>query len=235
MPNAYFMKMRRKRALSAVGGIRAGMLALKRKDPRTATEILREAVDVCSVERKAVLSRALYWLSVGLLRERRMETALRSLSSSQRLSKRGFARALYLRFSNDYGMLRRGCASEDDRAAFYSVHLSRYFEGRARRSFASECERDVIHALIGDAWKVLQKSSMLCGRSAIEKARIFRAVKIVFPGAMPRADVADWTIPVNFRSGTRLVATDQCFCGSGLSYGRCCGRSAGISELERGI
>jgi len=210
-------------------------MALKRRDSAAAVEILRGFVHDCPVQDSSALSGAMYWLGLCLLRDRCRGPALRSLASAQRLMKRGFARSTYLRLSNGYGMPRLGSVQEDDRAAFYSIQLSRYLERRAKRSFCSECERDVVFTLIGDSWQALWQSRALDGKAEAQKLAIFKLVKIVFPMRAPDRSFFSATVHVDFTNGTECSPIGLCPCGSGLAYQRCCGRSASVFETERGF
>jgi hypothetical protein len=163
-------------------------------------------------------------MGLCMAREGSMEACLRSLASSQRLRKRGFSRSLYARLSNGYGMPRRGSALEDDRAAFFSIQISRYLGRRIHGTFSSECERDMVYALVEDSWMELCRSGILSGRSHAAKMVLFKAVRIVFPLPSPEAGMEDGIIDVDFRKGRPVSLASLCPCGSGLSYLRCCGR-----------
>jgi hypothetical protein len=227
--------MRKFKTLRDRESLRTAIRALSRGSVEDAVSHLRSLVESCPVAKRAALSRSLYWLGISLLREGNRATALRSLASAQRLVKRGNSRSLYLRFSNGYGMVRLATPRDDDRAAFHSIQLGRYLARRARRSFASSCERDMVHALIDDAWSDLERSGVLQDRSTTEKLGYFKAVKIVFPMRGPERAFEAAYLPVDFKQGEALSAASVCGCGSGLPFLRCCGRRASISETEHGF
>jgi hypothetical protein len=226
--------MRMIETMRARESLRTALRALGRGAVEDAVGHLRSLVESCPVSKRAVLSRSLYWLGISLLREGNRATALRSLASAQRLVKRGNSRSLYLRFSNGYGMVKLATPHDDDRAAFHSIQLSRYLARRSRRSFSSNCERDMVHALITDAWSDLERSGALKNQSTQEKLASFKAVRIVFPMRGPERAFEAACIPVDFMKGEIPSTLGLCICGSGLPFLRCCGRRASVSETEHG-
>jgi hypothetical protein len=220
-------RMRSRINLHSSVSFRTAMQALKKRDTGTAVETLRSLVDSCPVNSRSCLSRG--------RRDGNKGPSLRSLASAQRLCKRGHARSLYLRLSNGFGMPKLASPYEDDRAAFYSVQISRYLERRPKRAFASECERDMVYSLVGDSWKALWRSGVLSGLSDGRKLAYFRAARIVFPMRGPERAFEGADISVDFSTGTRTRSLDACPCGSGLPFLRCCGRPATLGEAERGF
>ena len=160
---------------------RAGMRSLAEHRPDLALHSLRAAADDCPASDPAELCRDLYWLAQALLRLDRPELAVKSLASAQKLRPRGFARRLYLRRVNDYGMCRRSSVELDDFYAFYSLHACAFLNRKPNGRFDSNAEKDAVTRLIGDAWRNLLRSGKLDGLSSGKKLALFKSWKMAFP------------------------------------------------------
>lgn len=210
---------------------RAGMRALAAHRPDQAIRSLRAAAESCPATRPAELERYLYWLAISLLRLDRPELALKSLASAQKLRPRGFARAVYARRANDYGMPRRSSSELDDFYAFYSMQIGAYFTRKGEACFEDCAEKDAVVRLVGEAWRFLSHSGALSGLDASGKLACFRAARLSFPAFRLSRSQISTTIPVDFRRKALLRGEERCPCGSGLPYRRCCGRTASPGEL----
>lgn len=217
---------------SAAQLLRKGLRELAAHRPDKALETLRLAVDsippACSEE----LSRSLYWLSVALLRLDKRELAVKSLSSAQKLRRRGIARRLYLRNINEYGMPKQPTAELDDFYAFMNIQLAVYLVKKPRRRFDSLREREAVFQLLVGAWKKLKDEHFLADRECGEKLALFRRL---------RPDMPSFGFGVDRHMGLRTVSfaapaaaasgAERCSCGSGLPSRQCCNRVRSLSEL----
>jgi tetratricopeptide (TPR) repeat protein len=193
------------------------------------------AVASCPVEKSKELSKTLYYLGVTLNKLGMSSCALKSWSSAHRLYKNGYAGAFLHRFSNGYGMARQESEALDDWKAFYSVQLARYLSLKKSRRLGTDAEKDVIWELIIDGWKDIRASVDIQTLSTDEKLRLYRKYEIVFPSFVVPEASSNQEITVDFARRRRIDLEDQCFCGSGLEYKLCCGRTPGEDELENGI
>jgi len=212
-----------------------GLRNLAGHRPDLALDALRLAVDAIPPSCGDELSRALYWLSVALLRLDKKDLALKSLSSAQKLRRRGFARRFYLHNINEYGMPKQPTPSLDDFYAFMSVQLAAYLVRKPNRRFSSQVERETVFMIIADTWKSLKANPAFIAADCGEKLQLFKRTKPGFPIfglenqrtniLRPSFEKRSSFVPADLRLGTR------CSCGSGLSYNRCCGRVRGLGEL----
>jgi hypothetical protein len=209
---------------------RAGMRSLAEHRPDLALHSLRAAADACPATMPSELCRDLYWLALALLRLDRPELAVKSLASAQKLRPRGFARRLYLRRVNDYGMCRRSSVELDDFYAFYSLHACAFLKRKPKGRFDSNAEKDVVTRLIGDAWRNLLRSGKLAGLSSAKKLTLFKSWTIAFPLFSLKPEPWGRVIDADFRRGGLLLGSDRCPCGSGLPFMRCCGRGHSSRE-----
>ncbi len=211
-----------------------GIRYLSGHDPASAILFFSRAVQNCPLSRSADLTKALYYLGIALQRIGYGSSAIRSWVTSQRMKKHGHTRALLDRFCNDYGMAKQDCAAQDDWQAFYSIQLMRYLRGFKKRTLSDRSERSMIYDIVREAWKGLQASGALEGRTPEEKYEIFQNTKIEFP-LFYYGRLRDPIVRVNFSEGRRYKPGDPCPCGSGLQFSRCCGRNPGEDELSIGL
>lgn len=210
--------------------LRKGLRELAMHRPDRAIGTLRQAVDAIPPSCSDELSHALYWLSVALLRLDKRELAIKSLASAQKLRRRGYARRVYLRNVNEYGMPKQPTAELDDFYAFMNIQLAAYLAKKPRNRFDSNQERETIFKILLDAWKSLKSGSLLDGHDCGEKLVLFRRLRPSFPsfgmGAERRA-----IIRPSFGLGLAPAgASSRCVCGSGLPYTQCCGRVSSLGE-----
>lgn len=212
--------------------LRKGLRELAMHRPDRAIGTLRLAVDAIPPACAEELSRALYWLSIALLRLDKRELAVKSLASAQKLRRRGYARRVYLRRINDYGMPKQPTTELDDFYAFMNIQLATYLAKKSHSRFDAYQERETIFRLILDAWKSLKKGSLLQDSECGEKLLLFRRIRPSFPsfgmGIMQRV-----VIKASFGSGqaSGKNAAQRCGCGSGLPFSQCCGRVKSLGEL----
>jgi len=212
-----------------------GKRALSAHDAVTALRLLRTAVDGCSADRRAVLERRLYWLSIALRRLGKDGLAVKALSSAQRLSPRGQARDAYKHFANEYGMPRASCSEHDDYRAFCSIQVRRYLERVPDRRFSHQAEIDTVLTTIADAWLRLRNASAYRHDTCDDKLNTYREVVIDFPALRTGVGINPCrTIAADFFQGRAIRPDDRCACGSGLPYRMCCGRTRLPYETEHG-
>jgi hypothetical protein len=214
--------------------IHRGMRRLSRHDPGGAVLYFSRALQGCPVSRSEELARLLFYLGIALRRLGFCNSAVRSWIAAHRTRKQRHTLELLERFANSYGMAKQGCQDLDDWQAFYSTQLLRYLRGFKRRAVSSEAERHMLYDLIRLEWDQLKHSGVLTGKSAEEKSEIFRNTHVDFP-LFSQAPTEDTVVRVDFKRGRRLKPGDTCFCGSGLPYLACCGRTPGEDELTIGI
>jgi hypothetical protein len=210
-----------------------GLRMLRDRSCLKAVRHFRKAVDTCPVERRGELSRYLYWLGIALQRLGKPELALKSVSSSRRLVRRGFSRKLYSRMANGYGMLKRRTSELDDLFAFRSIQIAKYLERKPSRCFSSEIEKAAVEKLVGETWSSVKGKELLEGRSTGQKIELFNGIAIRYPAffsAEPRASV----LPGKFGARWEQRPDERCACGSGLPFRQCCGRLACRDEIEYG-
>ncbi len=209
--------------------LRKGLRELSRHNPSRALAFIRQAVEQIPPSCEQELSKALYWLSIALLRLDQRDLAVKSLANAQKLRHQSFARKFYVRHVNQYGMIKRPTAELDDLYAFTSIQLSSYLIKRLSHRFGSEVEHSTVLKLILEAWKQLSKSEEFSSLECGEKLLLFKKIKIDFPifGA--------YSTTLRFRDRQDMAysrnSVSACSCGSGLSYTQCCGRVRSISEL----
>ena len=135
---------------------------------------------------------------------------------------------------NEYGMPAQASGELNDRAAFFAVHLMRYFHSKKSGRFGTMAEKDMIFELLEEAWLDFRRCEGSSGFSGLPaRARIdrFRSYVIFFPTfSVPdmTKDAEDSVIYADFGGGL-------CSCGSGLPYMWCCGRIKSLDELESGL
>jgi hypothetical protein len=211
-----------------------GLAFLARHDPQEAARLLEKALQECPPSRGSDLYRICFFLGIALRRMGHAETAIKSWVSCQRLRKRGPTRRLLSRLTNAYGMEKQARGELDDWKAFASIQLSRYLMGKNKRTFSTDAEKDMVVDLIRDHWVTLVKSGAIAGLDCPRKHALFTRTEIVFPAIVaPNGHQA--VIAVNFQTRKKVGLADRCFCGSGMPFSLCCGRTPGCAEVLSGI
>ena len=130
---------------------------------------------------------------------------------------------------NEYGMPAQKTPLQDDRAAFFAVHLLRYLYTKRSGKFGTHAERDMIFELISEAWLDFRGRYDYSCLATQAKIDCYRDYVIFFPtysvSAFEEAHAENNVIYADFGGET-------CGCGSGLPYMWCCGRILSIDELE---
>lgn len=224
--------------------VQRGLKALAQHRPDLALGILRSAVDAIPPSCSEELSKALYWLSVALRRLDQKDLAVKSLASAQKLRRRGFARRLYLRSVNEYGMPKQPTAELDDFYAYMSIQMSAYLVRRPTRKFESFSEREAVMRILLDGWKLLKEMDDFKSADCGEKLFSFRAYRPRFPDFGLSASSSRLLRPSfgsRAASGSAQIGAAQasdprgisrrCACGSGLPYSQCCGRVQSLREI----
>jgi hypothetical protein len=211
-----------------------GLGMLSRHNPPEAMRCLRQALEACPPERGADLHRICFYLGIALRRAGHSQTAIRSWLSCTQLKKRGNSRRMLERMVNGYGMARQASEGGDDWQAFLAIQLSRYLATRNKRAFSTAAERDMVSDLIRDYWHGVESSGVLAGKDSCQKRDYFRGMRIVFPTVVLPEIMPGTLVAVDFRMQRRIFDSQTCFCGSGLPYAFCCGRTVSCEELTHG-
>jgi hypothetical protein len=211
-----------------------GLGMLSRHNPLEAVRCLQQALAACPPERGPDLHRICFYLGIALKRSGHSQTAIRSWLSCAQMKKRGHSRRMLERMVNGYGMARQASEGGDDWQAFLAIQLARYLATRNRRVFSTAAERDMVSDLMRDYWKDVERSGVLLGKDACQKRDYFRAMRIVFPTVVLPEIATGTLVAVDFRTQRRVQDSQTCFCGSGLPFAFCCGRTVSCEELTRG-
>ena len=223
-------------AMSALKlNITRGLRLLSHHDSCGAMRLLEKALQECPASDTQALYRICYYLGIALKRLGHPETAIKSWISCQRIRKNGHLRRMLVRMTNAYGMEKQRRDELDDWKAFASVQLSRYLLSKNKRVFSTRAEQDMILDLIRDHWKSILTSGALSDKSCTEKHSYFTRTRIVFPTVLIQQLSGLPVIPVNFHTHQRMKLTDRCYCGSGLPFSMCCGRTSGSEEVLSGL
>jgi hypothetical protein len=209
--------------------LRKGLYELAHHRPARALVFLRKSVELIPPSCESELSKALYWLSIALIRLDQRDLAVKSLASAQKLRRQSYARKFYVRNVNAYGMIKRPTNELDDLYAFVSIQLSSYLLKRSNHRFGSEAEHSAVLKLILETWKRLNESEEFRNLECGEKLHLFKKLKIDFPS------FSAYTVGLRYAERQMLRANidnvQTCSCGSGLPHMQCCGRIRGLSEL----
>jgi tetratricopeptide (TPR) repeat protein len=214
--------------------VHKGLRELAGHRPDLAISSFKKAVDYIPPSCSDELSKALYWLSIALLRLDKRDLAIKSLASAQKLRRRGFARSIYLRTINEYGMPKQPTPELDDFYAFMNIQLATYLTKKIRKKFDTFSEREAVLKILLDIWKDLKESSTMQNSDCGEKLYLFRKVRPSFP-EFSIGNLSSRVVRTSFNrtpydmSNNR--ANQRCPCGSGLPYSQCCGRVKGLAEL----
>jgi hypothetical protein len=221
------------------GPFRRGCKALAKHKTTIAIKEFRYALEYCPVTASKEMARILFYLGLALDRSGQSGLAAKSWVNARKLVRSGPFSELYTRWINEYGMRKSGNPQLDDYRAFQSVQVFRYLSKRGTGRFCSEAERDVVYAVIDDAWKLIAKSRVLYSLSCSQKIALFKKAKLDFPYLYAEDLLQDECEPIvgNFKrkspgSSPRLREDDPCPCGSGLPYRQCCGRLYSCVEHE---
>lgn len=130
-------------------------------------------------------------------------------------------------------MMRQQSAALDDREAFYAVHIARYVQQKSSHRLGTHAEIDVVTELIEEQWRAIVKRGALRALGVGERLELFHRTVIVFPFMNVPDSWKRKNIVIDFARHARKH-TDRCHCGSGLTYGICCGRTLGTDEVLSG-
>jgi len=212
-----------------------GIEYLSKHSPDKALVCFKNALEYCPVSNTADLAKIFFYLGVTFKKLGMQNYAVKFWSAGRKIDKTGLSSKMFTRFANDYGMAKQKSIELDDKKAFFSVQLERYLETKHSKKIGTMAEQDMIKDLLEDYWKEIKGSKILQGMAASEKYRYFKKVKIIFPFFFVPENKGNPLVPVNFRKKTRIKDDDRCFCGSGLPYYCCCGRTPGEEELLNGL
>ncbi|HOV93944.1 MAG TPA: hypothetical protein PLT87_03590 [Spirochaetales bacterium] len=233
--------MKRKTVPQTVQLLNRGIKALGQHRPDKAVNFFRSATESVEATKPVELAKTLYWLAVALQQMGQSDLALKSLASAQKLQRRGYARKLYVRATNQYGMLKRSCQDLDDFFAFMHLQLAKYLSKRPGHRFTSLEEHEAVMATLFDAWKSIQSSGFLEGQTCAEKVLYFRNLRLAFPvvneGMLVRPRCTRGAENFDGSASSRSNSVEEvlsgpCPCGSGLPYLQCCGRIKSVREMR---
>jgi hypothetical protein len=208
---------------------------LSKHNPKTALRELHLALAQCPAKENSSLAKVMFYIGITLKKLGAPNGAVKSWVVAQKLNKSGYSSKMIKRFVNDYGMTKQNNDYEDDWKAFHAIQLSKYLDLKEGGTIPTSAERDVITDLIWDKWNAVNTDHTLYGLTTDEKIEYFQSVEIFFPVHREQQSYThSRCIHVNFAQQERISWKDRCFCGSGLPYGKCCGRTPGEDELCNG-
>jgi hypothetical protein len=212
-----------------------GKDSLSRHNPEQALKDLQIAIESCSPEEHSKLAKVLFYTGITLKKLGVPNGAAKSWIVAQKLKKSGKCTKMIKRFVNQYGMEKQSNPHLDDWKAFEAIQIKRYLDRKKVRYFVTEAERDMIEKLISDHWKDMTSKVTLEVLGKEEKLKLFRDLRIIFPYFdIPEDFEEAKEIRVDFSNKRRIRPNDRCFCGSGIKYSQCCGRTLGMDELLSG-
>ncbi len=193
-----------------------------------------KALKECPVSQSEHLYKLFFYLGVTLKKLGLSNIAIRSWCNARKIKKSGYSSKMLKRFSNAYGMAKQKTSNLDDWKAFYSIQLAKYLKMKPGGKLSSNAEKDMISDLILDSWKELLKTRRFDTMSPEDKMSVFNCTNIIFPVYIPPDLIKNEQIHVNFRKKKKMSMNDRCICGSGLTYGICCGHNINEEELFSG-
>jgi hypothetical protein len=211
--------------------VRTAQRLLASHDAAGALGVLKLALSECTSDARQDMTKILHYIGLSLYKTGFKDCAAKTWCSGRKFSKRGLLRDFAGRFTNEYGMLRQKHPYLDDWKAFYSVHIKRYFEQKRNGNFSSPPERDTVRQLIMDQWYEMGDYSSFQYLEPDQKLALFRSVRIVFPLNHAPEHIGDRIIPF-FSPSNSQIHEKTCFCGSGLYFHQCCGRTDSEEEMN---
>ncbi len=200
---------------------------LSKHSPHTALKEFQTALESCPTTLHSHCAKIMFYIGITLKKLGVPNGAVKSWIVAQKLNKTGYSAKMVKRFVNEYGMTKQNTPYEDDWKAFHAIQLSKYLAEKDRGSMDGDREREMITEIIWDAWNDLYEKNTFHSFKTEEKLTYFKTVNIFHASK-------DECIPVDFTAKERLSPSRRCFCGSGLPYGKCCGRTQGEDELYTG-
>jgi hypothetical protein len=215
--------------------LKRGQSKLSKHNPEEALKDFQTALACCPPKESANLSKILFYLGFTLKKLGIPNGAVKSWVVAQKLHKSGHATKMIKRFINEYGMSKQKTCHEDDWKAFYAVQLANYMRLKNENCITNPAELDVVSEIISDTWENLCAEKQFGIMEIDDKLDSFRKVKIIFPTMnQEQQSTSGVCIAVDFISQRRVKHDNRCICGSGLPYGKCCGRTLGADELHLG-
>jgi hypothetical protein len=212
-----------------------GKNLLSHHDASGALKAFKDALKLCPPRECICTSHLLFFIGIALKRLGHYNCALKLWISANRIKKSKRIKKMIERYANGYGMLRQATEEIDDRNAFFSIQIQRYLDRKHDKKFSTQAEQDVVFELLNDYWINIQKNSILCNKSVEEKRKSFHRIKIPFPYFIMPKYFGDSVLNVNFTNCEHKSASSRCFCGSGLPFAMCCGRTPAVDELMNGV
>lgn len=208
---------------------------LTHHEPQKAISNFKEALKLCPPCDRCGSAKILFYMGIALKRVGHYGSAVKLWISANRIKKNRLIKKMIERYANGYGMLKQATGELDDRNAFFSTQISRYLEKKHNRKFSTHAEQDVVLELLEDYWKSILKNAILIGKSIEEKREIYHKITIPFPYLFMPKCIGDSVVSVNFKKTNNENTSTRCYCGSGLPFAMCCGRTPVIDELVAGV
>jgi hypothetical protein len=215
--------------------LQKGKTLLSHHDAAGSLKRLARALRMCPACECRCSSNILFYMGIALKRLGYYSSALNLWISAQRIKKQKRIRKMIGRVANGYGMLKQPTEEKDDRNAFFAVQIRRYLDKKTNKRFTTCAEKDVVFELINDYWKSIRKYAILRGKSTGEKRDIYHKIQIPFPYLVMPKHLGDSILRVNFNVKDKKSEENRCFCGSGLPFAMCCGRTPAVEELLNGV
>ncbi len=212
-----------------------GKRLLARHQPERAWRVLAQSWKSIPSRESASSSNILYYMGISLERLGCCASAITLWISANRIRKQKRIKRMIERYANGYGMLRQASEDLDDRNAFFSIQVGRYLEKKRDRKFSTLAEQDVVFELTKDYWKSLRGRGILKGKTIAEKRDLFHKIVIPFPYILMPKYIGDSILSVNFNNEENNSSPTRCFCGSGLPFAMCCGRTPSVDELIKDV
>ncbi len=177
----YFIYMTCQRSAEAAALLRKSQRYLASHKAERAVALLRQAVDLCSVDNRFQLERSMYWLAIALIRLGRNPLAIKSFANARHLVPHGKSAAMYKRLTNDYGMPKSSCCDQDDYQAFFSIQVRRYLVTVPGGKFATRPEMDTVLQMIAGTWLEFKRLHDIAAIECGKKVKLYEGIRIQFP------------------------------------------------------
>jgi tetratricopeptide (TPR) repeat protein len=212
-----------------------GKNSLAQHKPKEALKLLSQSLKLCPPDKLMDSSNILYYIGIAFERLGFFSNAIRFWISANRIKKQRRIQKIIKRYANGYGMVKQTNDDLDDRNAFYAIQIRRYLEKKHNRIFSTDAERDVIIELVSEYWRKLAIKVLIDKKTISQKRNIFLNVQIPFPYLFKPKCMGDSVLSVNFKNIENIASPTRCFCGSGLVFTMCCGRTPDVEDVFKGV
>lgn len=208
--------------------LKKGQVFLAQKELHHALKCFESAVNNCPVSSQKGLEKSLYFLGLTLKKLGKIDSALKCWHMGKGIQKNSKTLKMIESHSNQYGMLKSNhCSQYEDKEAFIGLQLQKYLNTKKNKRFCTDAEKDVIIEIILSYWSDMLKEGNFDHLSIEEKVQFFKRQLIIFPVSDLKTlenGQNDTVLVANFKSGKKQTMDDECSCGSGIPYIKCCGR-----------